>query len=508
MDERIRLFRIAILFVVYLVLAAILPAVDDEVYYWCWAKELQWSYYDHPPMTAVLIWLSTSLFGDSVLGFRIPACIGSAFVVYVISRLTPFKPFVWAVVFSPLFTIGAVLITPDSPLVMFWAAYLWWLVDLHQRLTPEPDAGTLKSAPLATANEAGADNVSPVTAATQEPIATNGSPARHGPSWGNWLIGGVILGCGVLSKYTMGLAVPTAFISLLLARRPWKEWLPGYVFHGVVAFVVASPILIYNIGQHFEPLLYQWQHVAEKPSSALLSLGDFVGVQMLLFGTMPFFLLPWVFYHFPALSRNPRLRVCACLYALPLAFFLYKSTQSRLQGNWALICFISFWPVASEWYQSVRGSKAWRWSTAAAFLPPVLAVLAVTVHLIWPIPLVPIRGDRVYRQIALNEATRVVADEIRKLGEPLPVYADSYQMTSLLRFQSLGVNQIDGLTRPSHFTRPPRRLTDVNRAYVVTENPLPPEFCKGFPPPELVATVPVDYRGVTDRTFRVWRYSR
>src|SRR5665213_568710 len=52
------------LFAVYLILAAVLPALDDEVYYWCWAKELQWSYYDHPPMTAVLIRLSTSLFGD------------------------------------------------------------------------------------------------------------------------------------------------------------------------------------------------------------------------------------------------------------------------------------------------------------------------------------------------------------------------------------------------------------------------------------------------------------
>ena len=488
MDGKNGIWKIAVLLAIYFVLAVILPAADDEVYYWCWSKELQFSYYDHPAMTAVLIRMSTALVGDSVLGFRIPACLASAFVIYVINRLTPTKSLVLGVLLCPLFTIGAVLITPDSPLVLFWTAYIWWLVELHRRLTPFADS-TLGSQP-----------------ATSLPLETAAVP--HQITLLMWTIGGILLGLGALSKYTMGLAVPLTFVSLMMSGRRWRDWMFGYVYHGAVSFVVALPILIYNIQQKFEPLIYQWQHAAEKTPNGWMTFGDFVGVQMLLFGTTPFVLLPWVLYHFRSLSQNPRLRVCACFYALPLTYFLYKSTQTRLQGNWALVCFISFWPLASEWYQTVRVSRTWRWLTAASFLPPVLSVLAIALHLIHPNPLVPIPGDRVYRQIAMNTASKTIADEIRKQTEVLPIYTDSYQLTSLLRFQSLDVQQIEGLTRPSHFTRPPRHLTDVQRAYVVTEKPLPSEFCTGFATPQLLASIPVDYRGQTDRTLRIWLYSR
>ncbi len=475
MDEKQRRKQIAIVFVIYLVLAALLPAADDEVYYWCWSKDLQWSYYDHPPMTAVLIRLSTAIFGDSNFGFRVPACIASAFVLYVISRLTRSSPLMWGVFLSPLFTFFGVLMTPDSPLLMFWAGYLWWLIELHRRLTPDSES-QIENLP------------------------------RVDLQW--WFIGGIILGCGILSKYTMGLAVPTAFVSLLLTRRPIKDWLNGYVFHGVVAFAVASPILIYNVQQNFDPLLFQWRHSAQKTPNALISIVEFIGVQILGFGTLPFYLFPWVISRFTRLSQNPRLRVCACLYALPMAFFLYKSTQARLEGNWAIVCYVSFWPLAAEWYESVRESKFWRRSTAAAFLPPVIVVIFVFVHLIWPISIVPIKLDRFHRQFALNTATREVARLIRERGDSLPVYTDSYQMTAWLRFQKLPAQQIDKLTRPSHFTRPPRQLTDVDRAYVVRNLPLPYEFVEGFGPPKLVGSVPVEIREATVDTLNIRLYSK
>lgn len=461
------------LLAVYLVLAAILPAADDEVYYWTWSKGLQWSYYDHPPMTAVLIRLSTAIFGDSIFGFRVPACIATAFVVYVIRRLTPCKPLLWGVILSPLYTIGAVIITPDSPLLMFWAAYVWWLVEVHRHLTPAPEASS------------------------GSPI-----PVRY------WLIGGVILGCGVLSKYTMGLAVPTGFITFLVARRAYREWLLGYIFHGIIAFVVASPILIYNIQQNFEPLLFQFKHANQTTSNALRSIVEFVGIQILLFGTMPFFLFPWVVTNCRRLCQDARLRVCTCLYAIPLAFFVYKSTQSRLEGNWALVCFVSFWPVAAEWYRTTDKLNFWRQSTSWAFAPPVLASVIVFVHWLYPLPFIPTKVDRIHRQVALQSATQAVAEKIREHGESIPVYTNSYQMTSWLRFQKLKALQIDQLTRPSHFTRPPHRLTDVDRAYVVNGLPLTEEFAKGFGPPELIGTVPVSVRGNEDDKLKIWLYSK
>ncbi len=461
----------------YLVLAAVLPAADDEVYYWSWARPLQFSYYDHPPLTAYMIRLSTNVFGDSIFGFRVPACLAMVFVAAVIAHLSRPKSLLPGILLTPLFTLGAVLITPDTPLLCCWAAYVWWLVEVHRRLTPMAEEG----------------------ATTQQPTTI---------PWWMWVVGGVILGCGVLGKYTMALAVPSGFISFCLVWRQWKRWLPGYIAHGVVSFVVASPILIHNIQHDFVPLLFQWRHSMGDSRPGLKPFGEFVGVQLLLFGTLPFFLYPWVVWSFKRLCENPRLRVCACLYALPMTFFLYKATRAPLQGNWALVMFVSFWPLAAAWYETVRASRFWRWSTASAFIIPAACVLVLGIHVLNPLPFIPVEGDRVTRQYALNDATRQIADTIRQRGETLPVFTTTYQITAWLRFQSLDGRQIDQISRPSHFTQQPEHLFDVNRAYVVADFPLPAEFTPGFGEPELVGDFPVRVRGEAVRDFKLYLYSK
>jgi len=468
---------------VYLVLAALLPAADDEVYYWTWAQPLQFSYYDHPPMTAYLIRLSTELFGNSIFAFRVPACVASIFVLGVIAHLSRPKTLLPGILLTPLFTLGAVIITPDAPLLAAWAAYLLWLVKVHERLSEPQSRDGAAASP------------------TEQSVPT-------GVPWWMWGIGGAILGCGVLGKYTMALAVPAGFLSFCLIGRQWKRWLPGYVAHGVVAFVVASPILIHNIQHDFVPLLFQWRHSMGDSRPGLKPFGEFVGVQLVLFGTLPFVLYPWVIRNFRTLVTDPRLRACVCLYLFPMTFFLYKATQAPLQGNWALVMFVGFWPLAAAWYQTVRESKNWRRATAASFLIPSICVGALALHLVVPLPLIPIRGDRVTRQYALDEATQAIARTIAERGKPLPVYTTTYQLTAWLRFQSLDGRQIDQISRPSHFTQQPARLNDVDQAYVVADYPLPAEFAAGFAPPANVGTFPVTVRGEVVRKLHLYYYER
>ncbi|MFO0851204.1 MAG: glycosyltransferase family 39 protein [Gemmataceae bacterium] len=121
----------------YLALAGTLPPLDDELYYWCWAQQLQLSYFDHPPMTALLIRASTTLFGDSVLALRLPACLTTLVMLAVVGHLvTRPRELLPLVICTPLFTFGAILITPDTPLLLFWSLYLLWLVKVQERLTP------------------------------------------------------------------------------------------------------------------------------------------------------------------------------------------------------------------------------------------------------------------------------------------------------------------------------------------------------------------------------------
>ncbi len=54
-----------------LVAAAWTPLTFDEAYYWMWSKHLAGSYYDHPPMVAIVIRLGTMIAGDTELGVRV-----------------------------------------------------------------------------------------------------------------------------------------------------------------------------------------------------------------------------------------------------------------------------------------------------------------------------------------------------------------------------------------------------------------------------------------------------
>ena len=53
-------------------LALWVPLGDDEGYYWVWSRHLAASYYDHPPMVAWLVALSTHVLGSSLVALRLP----------------------------------------------------------------------------------------------------------------------------------------------------------------------------------------------------------------------------------------------------------------------------------------------------------------------------------------------------------------------------------------------------------------------------------------------------
>jgi 4-amino-4-deoxy-L-arabinose transferase-like glycosyltransferase len=450
----------------YFALAANLPPTDDELYYWCWSRDLQLSYFDHPPMTALFIRASTELFGQSVFAIRLPACVSSLTVLGIIGWLMRPRQLLTLVSLCPLFTFGAIIITPDTPLLLFWSAYLAWLVVAHRKL----NSGTI-------------------------------------PYW-CWLVGGALLGCGALGKYTTILAVPAGFLSFLISGKPWRSWITGYLIHGLVSFLFVLPVLAFNVREDFAPLRFQWSH-AMAAGKGLAPLAEFVGVQLLLFGTLPLVLFPWVVWNLRTLARDSRLRVCACLYALPLAFFLYKAVRGPLEGNWALVCYVGFWPIAAYWYEQVRASKPWRWAVAGAFAIPIGCVLVLGVHvLIAPLPFVKPRHDRLTRYSARQDAFANLADAIRQHGEPLPVFGVTYQSTARLRVNGIAADQLAGATRPSNFTLQPHTLADVDRAYVVNEGPLHGDLARGFEPPQLIATVPVTVRGETHTYYHLLLYSR
>jgi len=450
-------------FLVLLALAAWLPLADDEFYYWCWSRSLQPSYFDHPPMCAYFVWASTAVFGDSPLAIRLPACLSSIVVLGVVGHLCRPRAFAAWVAFTPVFLPGAVLLTPDTPLLLFWSLYLLWVTKTLQTL--DDPAGRISAA------------------------------------W--WLLGGIVLGCGALSKYTSVLAVPAGFLAFAGSAGGWRKWCVGYVAHGTVAGSLALPVLYFNFQHDFEPLGFQWNHANADGVNPFTTFGEFVGVQLLLAGLLPFVVLVWTLSNARAVKADPILRTAACLFVVPFALFLFKATRGPLEGNWALAAYLGCWPLAARW-AAVRPA----WWTAAAFAFPVLASAFLIIHAFVPVPIYPAKHDRLTRQSVRIEAGRTASESIRNYPEPLPVYTATYQWVAIFRYQGVPVRQLPSVSRPSHFTQEPNDLGRVDRMLVWNEGPLPPEWIPGFELPELIETFPITVRGETVTYFHLLLYQR
>jgi len=235
----------------------------DEAQYWDWAEHLAWGYYSKPPGIAFLIHLSTRLLGDSVLGIRALAMLCWVFTGLVLAALGRSmqgeRAGVWAGVLflaAPAAGLLGLTATTDAPLMLCWALWMmacWRLLRAPQR-------------------------------------------------WQNWLLAGVVLGLGLLSKYTMVMAVPS--LGLLLWRR-WRldahfgtQLRPvagGFLLMLGVAALLCAPHLAWNQAQGWPTLQHTAQITvqasARQGQSVWQSVLEFAAGQLLLWGPASWWVL-------------------------------------------------------------------------------------------------------------------------------------------------------------------------------------------------------------------------
>ena len=111
------------------------PLNSDEALYWQHGRHLDWGFYTHPPMTGFLIHLSTSLFGDTLLGIRIFSSFLGGMVlvlIYLISWESTRDRYVSSVsvliyLLLPMsFGLGVLMVT-DVPLLFFHSCFVFFL---------------------------------------------------------------------------------------------------------------------------------------------------------------------------------------------------------------------------------------------------------------------------------------------------------------------------------------------------------------------------------------------
>lgn len=204
--------------------ALVLGIAPQEAYYWQYARHLDLSYFDHPPAVGWSIAAGRTLFGDTPIGIRLPALVGGAVLSWLVfslgERLFSARVGLVAVVVANatvLFAIGAVVITPDTPLLVFWAAAMRVGCEL---VLPDGAGG-----------------------------------GRFG--W-RWLLLGLCCGGALLSKYT-ALLLPVQLFVLLLTSKEGRRALrtpPPWIGVGVMVLVF-TPVLAWNYGNDFASFAFQ-----------------------------------------------------------------------------------------------------------------------------------------------------------------------------------------------------------------------------------------------------------
>ncbi len=158
----------------------------DEAHYWMWSQRLAPAYFSKGPGIAFVMRASTAVFGANEFGVRffspVLAAGTSLLLFYFARRLFSATAGLWAVMalnITPIFNIGAFLITIDALSVFFWLAamFTFWL-------------------------------------------ALEKSPHF---SW-HWPLTGLLIGFGFLSKYTNAFELVSILAVLALAPRLRREF--------------------------------------------------------------------------------------------------------------------------------------------------------------------------------------------------------------------------------------------------------------------------------------------
>jgi len=406
-------------------LAIWLPLCNDEAYYWVWGHHPQLSYFDHPPMVGWLFTVGT-LFEGFGQGVRLPGVWLAHLTLLIWNQII--DPFLdehkrpWWVLFvlcSPFFGVGSLILTPDLPMTFFWMLSLWLLL----------------------------------IAVGETPIKP-GTPHSTASSYKTCLVYialGFSLGLGFCSKYLIVLFVPATLIWLAFGGR-WRKvrwvFVPLTVASGLLA---CGPVIYWNWKNEWASFAFQLHHgFAGKDPSVRWSL-EYIFGQLLLFSPPVLWL---------ALQRREPAKARFLHYFawFPMAFFLYSSCKSRVEGNWPMMAHPEVMSLALI---NVRfGTREWKWLkwTAGVWIMGTLILSSQVVY-----PWLPVDPNK----LKTSEFTRfdVYIPDLK--AAQVPIYLGSYQAASDMSYKlHRQLCKMIGLGRRDFFDFEPQCLPTSDRFIV------------------------------------------
>jgi 4-amino-4-deoxy-L-arabinose transferase-like glycosyltransferase len=456
---------LALLTMLRLALAAALPLAPDEAYYWIWSRALATGYFDHPPMVALWIRAGTGLAGDSTLGIRLlgpfSAALGSVLLWDAADRLLPGRSAgVMAVLLlnaTLLVGAGAIVMTPDSPLLLFWICAMWAMAR----------------------------------------IIAGGSGV-----W--WLAVGLFVGLAALSKYSAMLLALGIGTWLATAGRPWLRRPEPYA-GAALALVIVTPVLWWNARHEWVSFVRQGGRFAHWAP------GRAPGYLLELFGGQIAVVTPLVFLFCTAgmalatrtawRKRDPAWTLLAILSLLPALVFLQHAAGDRVQANWPAILY----PAAAVVAAGLSG-RFWRRLRIPAIALGLFITGAVYVQAAFSPLSLPTKLDPIALQMGGWPSLAAAVEASRRRAFASFVAADQYGLAAELARNSLpGVPVIATGPRWSSLNLPAAAVDGMTGILVEREDRATPIGEPEWGAVAEIGTAARETGGTIIETYRLYR---
>ncbi len=377
-------------------LALILPLTPQEAYYWSWSQDLALSYFDHPPLASYSIWLTTSIFGQTIFGIKIAAVLWFLGLNIFWARMTQEMFGNSGQTFWTLMALNATIafelygfvITPDTPLLFAWTATIYSLWKLIQN----DDA-----------------------------------------KW--WLVAGLFMGLAWLGKYSGIMLVPSVLMFLFISKNQRKWLFTPYPYLGVlIATLMFLPVLIWNVQHDWISFAFQGaRRTSGMGTWKLRFAGELLGSQF-------FILTPYLFVLVFASIKRYGLKIFADMEdkvlllvssgLITTVFFIAVSFRSLVKMNWLIPAYWSF-IILGVYYLYHNSQRKRRMKigilSSLAFLGLGISVVAL--------PDVPLgEGNTWSGWKSAAEEVESIRDSLREAGNEAFIFSTNYKASSLIKF--------------------------------------------------------------------------
>jgi hypothetical protein len=314
-------------FVLNLLQVGLMELTSDEGYYWFYAQHLQWGYYDHPPLIALLIKAGSAILPGElgVRFFNVVLSTGGMALFFSLlkeEQKQNLKTY-WVLLSAPLLHYLTFLLFPDGPLLFF---SLLFLVVYKRFLQKE--------------------------------------------TWTTALFWGFALALMAYSKYHGALVLLFTVVAnpKLLTRM-------RFYFSLLVALLLFAPHLWWQYREGFPTLQYhlsgrtgQWgfRHVGEYLSQQLVAIGPGL-----------------IFIPFVVKTKDVFERTLKTIIIGTFVFFLVSSFKTFVHFHWTSIALYPLLYFAVAYYGQAHTKKIFRW-----LILPFVGLFFIA-RILLMIPLIP-----------------------------------------------------------------------------------------------------------------------